>query len=385
MTYHKLRWVLAAAIAFLLEAGSLSAYQPFEGAVEAQYVSKALAGQEIAIFGTISRVEPSTTVSKPTLLFITPPQVAPPVVVGYMPDVQRTIHGPYGFPTTGRAVTARGMLHFWNDMLIVRATGPDTIRIEGYDHIHSSTEGKLPSTDAQGYYHSEDIPRFEELMEKEISFAGTVLTFKPSWNDRAPHTITTGDATNKVDIVFWTTGNNAPPAFATKTGGPVFLTGLVQEYRGKLQIRVDDLNFLAGSPLPPEAVRVPAGARRKGGIAAAVTPAPLSYVKSGPLLLDFDQGAKLARAENKRLVVVAWSSEVPVSQTFASTLEESKELRSMHNVVFAGIDGSKNADLLKRYEAYQLPSVLIFSPAGEVLFRSTSIRPEELPQLLSLQ
>ncbi len=376
------RAILALACFLALLVRPSSAFEPFAGAVDARYVSRALAGQDVAIFGTVASVAPSTSAAEPTMITLTPPDVAPPVVVGYMPDVQRTVHGPYGYPAVGLSVTAKGTLHDWNGMLVIRAKGPDTIRIEGYDHIHSPEEGGLPSTDEHGYFHAADIPRFPEMVDMEVSYAGTVMAYKPSWNERAPNVITTGDSAGRIEIVFW---SDDPPAELTQTGAPVFATGLVQNYRGKLQLRIAEPAHLSGSLLPPHVVQTPVGAARRRAAAASPAAQAATYARSGRLLMDFGDASKIARAENKKLFVVACSPDVPVSLTFAEALERNDELRRMHHIVFGKIDGASNPELLKQYEVYQLPATMILGSGGEVLFRSSSLRPEEVAQLLRLQ
>lgn len=316
-------FILGALIVSMLGIAGAAGYAPFEGAKNAAGLTVALAGQEVIVEGTITAVSPSQAPNQPTLLTISPESQKPPVIVAYMPDFAATLHGDAGVPKAGARVSAMGKLWDWKGMLLVRVRELNQVRIDSHAHTYmrgvaaaapaapvaapataaaiaaptaaapapvvapfvgavpepvaatptpeataaatpaptATAPAALPVPDAAGYYRDEQIAQLPVLIGSDISYCGKVTAYRASWGPTAPNILTFGTAPNTLELVYWTTAESPAPEGVSTVGATVHASGLLQSYRGKMQLRISDLARLSTQPLDPTAVAVPAGAR----------------------------------------------------------------------------------------------------------------------------
>jgi len=294
-----LGWVFAALFALAAQFAAAQ-YAPFAGAVDAKTLTVGAAGKEAVVEGRISAIVPSTGPGQPTLATITPEGQKPSVVVGWMPDMDATIHGDAGAPKVGARLTAMGKLWDWQGMLLIRVRELNQIRIDSHAHTYlrgvaapasvpaaapvaavpfvavtpaveavaaqpaASAPSAAPAAvvaaapapapfapDAAGYFHPENVPDLRALVGKKMSYTGKVSSFRASWSQTAPNILTVGEGKNALEVVYWTNRGQVEPPGVSTVGATIYAAGLLQDYRGKLQLRIDDVNTLSAQPLAP--------------------------------------------------------------------------------------------------------------------------------------
>lgn len=210
------------------------------------------------------------------MAIISPEGQKPPVVVAWMPELDATIYGNAGAPKVGTRLTAMGKVWDWQGMLLIRVRELNQIRIESHSHTYlrgvtaaavAPAVAAKPVVEQAGFYGPENVPELPKLIGKEIAFCGTVTAFRKSWSDKAPNIATLGEVPNALEMVYWTNNGQTEPAGASTIGSTVCVTGLLQDYRGKMQLRVNDLGKMSVRQAPAT-VTAPASA------AAAVAPLP---------------------------------------------------------------------------------------------------------------
>lgn len=314
LTFGTAGWVKAQPAA---PAAAVAGFVPFEGAVDAAAISAADLGKELAISGTVLKIELSTGDRVPyrlTLLERDPN----PVMVVYWPDLAPTIHGAKSAPAAGTKVSAKGRLVDYRGVLQLRIQDVATIRIEGYAPTAAvagmsvaapqppspgpAASGPLPSPDADGYYSMKDVPALRVAFGSAISIRGTVAGFRPASSDRAPSSVSLAEGAVELDVVYWNAAKAPVPDFS-KPGTPIFATGKLGMYRESMQLDVDDLENMSTTPLdkkrvagkPAPAMVIPAGAKATDGWPGTKKEMDRAYLNGLPSSVKAAERAPLNR------------------------------------------------------------------------------------------
>lgn len=252
------------------QAASASSFTPFQGAIPADNVTRAMLGQDVVLSGVVIDVAPSTGDRVPHRFTLARVDGGGAVMVIYWPDSAESIHAGMGVPPVGVSMSARGQLSDYRGDLQIRVRDLGNIRIEGYPHTLGGPAAPAPSTAAassapaapvaapagpqaneEGYFTVAQLPALRaSMMNRELSMMGNVSEFRASWSDTAPNIISLADGGQTVEVVYWsddTMGFESP-------GTPVYVTGLLQDYRGRLQLKVNDLTALSQQPLAEDQV-----------------------------------------------------------------------------------------------------------------------------------
>lgn len=112
-----------------------------------------------------------------------------------------------------------------------------------------------------------------------VTIAGEVMSVREPNNDRAPYVVKVRDASGTVDVVYWkdTADKMTEPQKPTR-GAMVRVKGKVDDFRGTIQIRVEDATGIQTRTSSPSASWE--GVGRQGNLAAvpAAVPATLGEV-----------------------------------------------------------------------------------------------------------
>ncbi len=245
-------------------------FTPFEGAIPAEEVTTADLGRDIAIVGTLAKAVPSTSPSTPTRLILADREPNPVMAI-FWPEMNDTFLGNRGIPPVGTRISAKGLLSDYQGALQIRLRDASSLRIEGYTRSSgvapaaatalrpadttarppaATSESTTPVPGDDGYFTEADIAAFSELLGQRLSVRGNVAEFRASWNERAPNIVTLADGDSRLEIVFWASSGINADDFADK-GTPLYVTGTLQDYRGRLQLRVEDTEDMGTAPLRP--------------------------------------------------------------------------------------------------------------------------------------
>lgn len=234
---------------------------PFPGSVSPETVTSAMIGQDVVLTGTIARVVPSERDNVPFQLYLIDREEAPVMIV-YWVDAAKEIHGNLGVPQAGTPVSVTGKLEEFRGRLQVRVRNAAQIRLAGYGAaaaapVAGATDGDgIAKPNAQGYFTLEQLPGMQSYLARELSIMGKATGFRAAWSETAPHVITVSEGDHALEVVFWPGPGETYPDFS-KPGTPIFATGQLQQYRDKLQLKVDDLANLSTEPLPSTRIVIP--------------------------------------------------------------------------------------------------------------------------------
>lgn len=74
-----------------------------------------------------------------------------------------------------------------------------------------------------------------------IQVTGRVSSYEPSPRERWPYKVMVQDQTGEIEAVYWDeVAESIPASDRPEQGSMIQISGIVQEYKGKLQLRVDD-------------------------------------------------------------------------------------------------------------------------------------------------
>lgn len=135
---------------------------------------------------------------------------------------------------------------------------------------NAQTESYLPPA-----LSADDIPSISKYMGEDVTMTAEMVAFRPSWSPTAPNIITLRHEEKTLEVVFWTQDTDFDISPYQGGGGFVEVTGQVQNYRGRDQIKVSDLTKI--SLLEDNAVRA-----RESSPAAQQTARSSKSSKSSP-------------------------------------------------------------------------------------------------------
>jgi len=287
----------------LATAQEATAFVPFEGAVPASTVTSAQIGQTVTIEGSVVDFIESRAERTPHQMVLAK-NGEQSVMVIYWQDLSAALHGDKGAPKPGTRVSAKGQLSDYRGNIQLRVRTADQIRIEGYAAVASGAPAApaprppaapaaeaVPKPGEDGYFTAADLPRMGPLKGGMLSLRGQTTGFRASWSETAPNVIEVAEGPNKIEVVYWTTPGETAPDFS-KPGTPIYATGTFQEYRERLQLKVDELASLSATPLAAERVVRPAAPGTPGTNAAEGWPG--KTVSAGlPEAVKLEEGATL--------------------------------------------------------------------------------------------
>lgn len=84
------------------------------------------------------------------------------------------------------------------------------------------------------------------LVGQPVKVRGSVRAIEPSEQDRIPDRIFLQDKTGEIEVIYWSeTSKGIAEANKPAVGAPLQVTGIVGQYRGKMQIRVDESSYVS--------------------------------------------------------------------------------------------------------------------------------------------
>jgi DNA/RNA endonuclease YhcR with UshA esterase domain len=242
----------ALALALLLApiGGSLRA-----AAVDPGTVTEAAIGQTLMIEGKVKEFTPSTATRTPFRVVVEGPTGE--LLLVFWPDMKNDVMGTAETIPVGTVVKAKGTIGTHRDRLQLQVKEARMVNFVGITPTEApaatpETPIEFAMPGADGYFTPDDAERMKSRLGKDVAVRGTIASFKPSWSERAPHTITLSGATGTVDIVYWKTGEDTPTF--DQTGKELFVLGEYQQYRDRLQVKVESVSTISYEPLEPALV-----------------------------------------------------------------------------------------------------------------------------------
>jgi hypothetical protein len=124
--------------------------------------------------------------------------------------------------------------------------------------------------------------------DQVVTISGKVTAAKKPANDRAPYQLTVNDGTGSIMVVFWSTlATTLPANKQMETDDQIQVTGKLGDYRGTLQVRLEDANSLKTSKSDPSlftgagAATSGAGASSGGSSTSGKAPLDVSSAANG--------------------------------------------------------------------------------------------------------
>ncbi|MCX7719179.1 MAG: OB-fold nucleic acid binding domain-containing protein [Candidatus Sumerlaeaceae bacterium] len=118
------------------------------------------------------------------------------------------------------------------------------------------------------------------MVDKTITIRGSVKSARKPWNERAPYIIKVADASGSLDVVFWSdVADRLTEGQKVKEGDTVEVTGKVNDFRGTMQLKLEDpANLKTQATDPSLKPAAPAGTEPKVEVPAV----PLKDVAAAP-------------------------------------------------------------------------------------------------------
>ncbi len=226
----------------------------FPGSVSAEEITRGDLGKTVTIYGEIKSLSPSRGDRVPHSLFVTDRE-ADNLAVIFWPDIQASILPQNQLPPAGTMMTAKGELSDYRGTLQIRIRSSEQIAFLNLDTPNAdiSSSSTPPEANADGYYSPADIAALKDFQGRDLSMKGPVLSFREAWNERAPNIIKIGEDGQEIEVVFWAELSTIDSKLQ-ETGNIVYATGTFQDYQGRLQLAVRDLENLSTAPLPSDRV-----------------------------------------------------------------------------------------------------------------------------------
>ncbi len=399
------------------QTSSSGAPASFSGAISSWSVSPALVGSEITIHGALREVISPRTSSAP-IRFVLDSNRNAPVEVVFWAELSTAILGPQGYPPTGTHVYARGVLSTFQDSLQLKIKNASDIYLAGYASaapaapappaaapanapasapaaVQQASAAQPGSPQVAGaasaipYYQISDLPMLiKTKMNQVVAIRGISADYRASWSPRAPNIVYLREGANQVEVVYWPSDGGADVANFSQPGTPVFARGVLQNYQGRLQIKIENLSNLSTSPLLPASAAT--GSTTAGSAASSGTPASrVQQPVSSPAAATATSASAPAAdkiewkpynlieaqetlTQKGSILIYARSERIPRCQQFENAYLLRPALVSMigaRKIFFVDVDDPANAAYVSQLRLNRVPSlVLIQSKAAPVQF-----------------
>lgn len=232
---------------------------PFSAAIKATDVTSRLVGQTISLQGSVQEVIPSSSATAPVRLVLLKRGEASLEIV-FWPELSHELIRVGRYPSVGTLVSARGKLERFEGNLQIKVDSPSEIFVEpseGSSQMVASARAARttePINRSQPVYLT--VSNLEQIRRKKgelASIRGVVHEYRASWSERAPNILyLRNDSGQTLEVVYWTDADSPKIPDFSEPGTMVHATGLVQDYQGRLQLRVDDLKNLSNTGLPSD-------------------------------------------------------------------------------------------------------------------------------------
>jgi DNA/RNA endonuclease YhcR with UshA esterase domain len=115
----------------------------------------------------------------------------------------------------------------------------------------AATGDLVPGPD--GYFVPAQLPALlPNRLNQDINFKAPIIRYQAPANDRAPHVLIVGEGQNTIEIAYWNARFGGQAPVYNQIGQTIHVAGTLQEFRGRRQIAVRDLDALSLTPLPAE-------------------------------------------------------------------------------------------------------------------------------------
>lgn len=164
---------------------------------------------------------------------------------------------------TGTLLNVDGKVQMYRDRLQLRIEGPESLTIVAADGTTTSamltpeqmaampapsptpaataTTAAPPVIAAQPAADgSVPVASAAAMMGKPITIVGTVKEARDAWSETAPNIMTVNDESGTIDVVYWAVVKDKLPAGVVAPGNRLRISGVVNEHKGKTQIKVTD-------------------------------------------------------------------------------------------------------------------------------------------------
>ena len=226
--------------------------------VPAETLSTENVNQQAVVRGTIQNIKEPFGPDEPLLLHVGDSNDGKKVIIGYTQDKYQSFHAEKGIPPKGKQIVAQGKVWDYRGTLMIVPNTIADIMIEDYDNTldeisQSVTNNQQqtsiadtanqPIQNNQSVLTLDDYDSFRSKLGREVTFQGEVTEFVPTWSERAPSIMRFNQGNKQFEAVFWDRENPIDQNLK-KEGIKVRVTGEMQNYRGKLQIKVFDLKTI---------------------------------------------------------------------------------------------------------------------------------------------
>jgi DNA/RNA endonuclease YhcR with UshA esterase domain len=211
-------------------------------------ISKDNLAQEIAVEGTASSFRASTGEKSPNSFKLKDSSGSIRIVI--WPDVFDEIAGKDLLEKDGSHVKAEGKLAEYRDNLEIHVDKADAVKIsaaEGGTSTSAET-AKPPRRRVSKNSENSEVPNSQasdltkDKLGKTVELKGTASSFRESKGEKSPNLFTLKDASGEITVVIWP---DVYEKISNKEsletdGSNITLQGKVSEYKGKIQVSVND-------------------------------------------------------------------------------------------------------------------------------------------------
>jgi len=227
--------------------------------VTSNTLSTANVNQNAVIRGEIENIKEPFSETEPLLFHVGNSSDGKKVLIGYTQNKYQAFHADKGIPKKGTQIIAQGKVWDYDGMLLIVPNSLSDIMIEGYDHTLSDdpASNSAPTSSSSNVSDQiapeknknqikltmKDFDSFRTHLGKQVTFSGKVTEFTPSWSERAPNIMIFKENEKILEVVYWDQENPLDQSMKEKDI-TIEASGQLQDYRGRLQVKVQDLKTI---------------------------------------------------------------------------------------------------------------------------------------------
>lgn len=372
----------------------------------AEAINNTFLGRQIAVRGVVQRAEASDGRGPSRLVL--QGNAAQPLEIVFWKEVSDAVLGGRPMPGAGTRVAARGVVEDFRGRLQLRVSNASNILLEGFANpavrpvepepavpamlVNNLPPGVSPAGSAplpgatdrermNQYLAGDQFDLVKAQTGRMVSVRGFVAEYTPSWSERAPNIIFLNNGERRVEVVFWPEDNEI--ANFSQPGTPVYATGLVQDYRGRLQIKIEDIRNLSISPLPQERLAgnltanpIPTPTRRPPN-AAGARPQSIQWHPYSPL-----RAQEILNRESE-VVIYARSENVPRCGEFERMYllhPDAVKAIGPRTILFLNVNQNESKDFVRSLGIVRVPALIVYEkdmPRRE-LFYDNNVTPQAI-------
>jgi hypothetical protein len=214
------------------------------------------------------------------------------------------------------------------------------------------------SSKTDDYLTVKDYDQILSNVNNEVSISGQVDEYKSSWSPSAPNIIFLRDGEKSIEVVYWTNNGEKVYGDFTKIDTPIYATGIAQNYRGKLQVKIDDNAKLSNTPLTEQARTAKATSVEKTETTTK------TEKKQRWVPYEEKQAIKSLDTDGYTMVYFRASSS-PLCKKFETDYllhPKAQEMISTDTMYFVNTESLDGAALAKELDVKTCPCILILKP-----------------------